>query len=232
MDDFAGPRSTNHIEDWIRTRDHEDRVAWAEATHGHPALPEDGEPLPWPPPDMVVCPRCNQGLLVMRRTTYSEYYVHPDRLWDPERQDKRGGDVHLDTVFCDNTACGAEWKTPKFNARLDAELNPPPTKPGVVMYDPKNTGITIWMLLGYLREHDPNAHDRWLRSWPQLTKQLEVAGFGGINHLFEDLDPRFVQDALEHLVRLLGWIAPDGFSFKYRTGPEAAWGYWPIEEED
>jgi hypothetical protein len=59
-----------------------------------------------------------------------------------------------------------------------------------------------------------------------------VAGFGGINHLFEDLDPRFVQDALEHLVRLLGWIAPDGFSFKYRTGPEAAWGYWPIEEED
>jgi len=232
MDDFTESPSTNHIQDWIRTRDHEDRVAWAEATHGHRALPEDSEPLPWPPPDMVVCPRCGKGLLVMRRTTYSEYYVHPDRLWEPERQDKRGGDVHLDTVFCDNTACGAEWKSPKWNQRLQAELSPPRVEPGPVCYELDHKGVLVCLLLDYLYQHAPNAYDSWLRSWPQLACQLEQRGYPARLHLFEDLDPRFVDDAVSHLTSTLDHMAPEGHRFLFRDEPDRAWGYWPIEEEE
>ena len=233
MDDgMSSGFSTNPMEDTLRFNDHESVVAWEEMTRGHAHLPEDDERLPWPPAGFVVCPRCGQGLLVLRRTTQSEYYVHPDRMWDPERQDKRGGDVHIDTVFCDNSACGAEWKTPKFNARLGVERNPPPTKPGVVLYDPKNTSVLVCMLLGYLRDHDPNGHDRWLRSWPQLASRLEQGGYPARLHLFEDLDPRFVDDAVSDLTSTLDHMAPEGHRFFFRDEPDGAWGYWPTEEEN
>jgi hypothetical protein len=204
-------------------------------TRGHRHLPEDDERLPWPPDGIVICPRCGQGLLILRRITHTDYWVHPDRMWEPDQQDQRASDVHIDMVFCNNTACDAEWKSPRWNPRLQLEVNPPKVEPGPICYELDNQGALVHLLLNYLYQHAPHAYDSWLRAWPEPAARLAGANFFSLPYLFDDLESDAVTRALTDLIGMLDAISPEGHCFGVKPGTKGDWGYWPGEpkaEED